>query len=164
MRHILGGLIAATAIVAMAPAAQATIFTPADTGNFKVTGGNPMTGDNTVTATFNDTLTTKGYFSDSFDFTIGGNGLGSGSVTTSASIFNSPTNLDLSSIMINGQSVDIQKTANGLLEYAAVSGFDIKAGVLNTITILALRAAMVRSRAPLRSIQPRRFLSWQPGA
>ena len=135
MRHILGGLIAATAIVAMAPAAQATIFTPADTGNFKVTGGNPMTGDNTVTATFNDTITTIGTFSDSFEFTIGGNGLGSGSVTTIASLFKSPTNLDLNTITVNGTMVAIAKTANGLYESAGISGFPIVAGALNTITI-----------------------------
>ena len=135
MRHILGGLIAATAIVAMAPAAQATIFTPADTGNFKVTGGNPMTGDNTVTATFNDTITTIGNFSDSFEFTIGGNGLGSGSVTTIASLFKSPTNLDLNTITVNGTMVAISKTANGLYESAGISGFPIVAGALNTITI-----------------------------
>lgn len=79
-------------------------------------------------------------FSDSFLFTIGppGGGLigtGSGSIITSTSVQFSSTDLDLTSVIVNGTPLTITRTAGGLIESSGTSNVNIFSGQLNNITV-----------------------------
>lgn len=140
-------VMAAASALAFASTASAAIITPGSPapGVFVVTG-NPFTGTSPVTATIGNTPQVGGTtaapvaFSDSFLFTIGpvGGGLigtGSGSITTSSSVLFSTTDLDLTSVIVNGVALTITRTAGGLLEGAGTSNVNIFSGQLNNITI-----------------------------
>lgn len=125
MKRFLQVLAAASAL-ALATTAEAAIITPgsAPPGVFVVTG-NPFTGTSPVTATIGNTpqvggtVATPVSFSDSFLFTIGPPGgaligTGSGSIITSTSLQFSTTDLDLTSVIVNGTPLTISRTAGGL--------------------------------------------------
>ena len=120
----------AVAAVAVAPAASATTF-PVGSPNF--TGSPGPNG--TFSGTFGNSGITVGNFSDSFTFTLPTNGLGSGTVTTSASILASPNDLDFTSVTINNMMASLTKLNGDLYEVAFAGGVPITGGVLNTITV-----------------------------
>ncbi|MFL6785506.1 MAG: FxDxF family PEP-CTERM protein [Sphingomicrobium sp.] len=112
--------------------------------------GNPFTGTSPVTATIGNTpnvggtVATPVNFSDDFQFTIGppGGGLigtGSGSLATSTSVLLSATDLDLTSILVNGTPITITRTGgtatNGLIETAGTANVPIFSGQLNHIVV-----------------------------
>nr|WP_314446864.1 FxDxF family PEP-CTERM protein [uncultured Sphingomonas sp.] len=149
MKRFLRVMAAATAL-AFASTASAAIITPGSPppGVFVVTG-DPFTGTSPVTATIGNTPQVGGTtaapvsFSDSFLFTIGppGGGLigtGSGSIITSSSLLFSTTDLDLTSVIVNGVALTISRTADGLIESAGASNVSIFSGQLNNITVTGI--------------------------
>lgn len=127
----------ATSSAQAAPAitcpAGAQCFTPGST-NFTVTPG----PQGTFSAFIGDSSIGAGNFTDIFTFTLPASGLGSGTVTTSASILGSVADLDFSSVTINGMTAPITSLAGGLYEAAFTSSVPITGGTLNTLTVSGL--------------------------
>ncbi|MCU6456134.1 FxDxF family PEP-CTERM protein [Sphingomonas sp. A2-49] len=130
MKKTILATMAAVAAFAAAPSASATTF-PVGSPNFT---GTPGPGG-TFSANFGNSGIATGDFSDSFTFTLPANGLGSGTVTTSASIFGSPNDLDFTSVTINNMMATLTKLNGGLYEVAFAGGVPITGGVLNTLTV-----------------------------
>lgn len=126
---ILATLATATALAAAAPAAATTF--PVGSANFTATPG----PNGTYSGSFGNSGIAAGAFTDLFTFTLPTDGIGSGSVTTSASIFQSPNDLDLTSVFINGTMAGLTKLSNGLFEVAFTNNVAITGGRLNTITV-----------------------------
>jgi hypothetical protein len=149
MKRFFKVCLAASALT-FASTATAAIITPGapPPGVFVVTG-NPFTGTSPVSATIGNTPQVGGTtalpvaFSDSFLFTIGppGGGLigtGSGSIITSTSLLFSATDLDFTSVLVNGTPLTINRLAGGLIESAGTSNVNIFSGQLNNITVTGL--------------------------
>lgn len=143
-------IFAAASALALSSTANAAIITPGSPppGVFVVTG-NPFTGTSPVTATIGNTPQVGGTvaapasFSDSFLFTIGPPGgaligTGSGSIITSTSLQFSATDLDLTSVIVNGVALTISRTGGGMIESSGTSNVNIFSGQLNNITITGL--------------------------
>uniref|UniRef100_UPI0035CC03D2 FxDxF family PEP-CTERM protein n=1 Tax=uncultured Sphingomonas sp. TaxID=158754 RepID=UPI0035CC03D2 len=117
---------------AMAPAAYAAnTFYPGDP-QFQVTG-DPFSG--TVSANIGDSGIAKGAFTDIFSFALGQTGLGSGSIATSSSIFGDLTDLDLTSVTVNGMAATRVASPQNLYESYFIFGVPITAGEVNNITV-----------------------------
>ena len=136
MKKFLAGATAIAAMVAMSPAAHAakTYYAPGSP-EFQISG-NPATGP--VSAGIQVSGIAAGDFDDVFSFTVGANGLGSGGLLTTASSFHGSTDLDFTSITVNGTSIPITTVGGGLAEFASLSGFKIAAGAVNTIEVTGL--------------------------
>lgn len=143
-------MFAAASALALASTSNAAIITPGSPppGVFVVTG-EPFTGTSPVTATIGNTPQVGGTvaapvsFTDSFLFTIGPPGgaligTGSGSIITSTSLLFSATDLDLTSVIVNGVALTISRTADGLIESSGTSNVSIFSGQLNNITVTGL--------------------------
>jgi PEP-CTERM motif len=116
---------------ALAPVASAATFIPGSP-NFQVTGNifsGPIAADfgNSGTSAPNTIL------QDIFQFIIPQNGVGSGAVTTGASVALSPNDTDLLSVFVNG--IAATKTVNGLSETFSISGVPITSGATNQIVV-----------------------------
>jgi len=122
--------LAAVAAFAVAPSAMATTF-PVGSPNFTASPG----PNGTFSANFGNSGIAAGAFTDLFTFTLPTSGLGSGTVTSSASFANSPNDLDFTSVFVNGTLADLTKLNNGLFEVAFTSSVPIIGGQLNTITV-----------------------------
>ncbi|WP_333574025.1 FxDxF family PEP-CTERM protein [Sphingomonas sp.] len=152
MKRYLTAVAAISASILGATAADAatTIITPSvqPAGTTFVVAGNPFSGP--VAATFGHTGIAAGDFTDLFQFTLGQDGTGSGSVTTSVTqtAFLMSTDLDITSVLFNGLNAertlfDLDNkvcTTRGVGSCGASESFAltdamVKAGVLNTITI-----------------------------
>lgn len=131
MRRSLIALYSAAALVAFTPAAHAVDFEPGD-ANFRVEGD---INDGPVTAFVGNAGIAAGNFTDRFLFIIDQNGVGSGSVSTSASLFGDVTDLDFTAVSINGTAATINRTSQGLFEVAFANGIDIISGVENTLVV-----------------------------
>lgn len=100
MNKILLGAFALAAVVA-SPAANAAVFTPANTANFSV---NYDADDGTISATIGNT-NLSGNFEDTFNFALLTDGVGSGGVSAT---FSSLKNMiKLTYVAINGTPLDI---------------------------------------------------------
>lgn len=135
-RFALSAMVAVAALGA-ATSAQAAVcptgaqcFTPGST-NFTVTPG-PA---GTFSAFIGNSSIAAGNFTDIFTFTLPASGLGSGTVTTSASILGSANDLDFTSVTINGMTAPITTLAGGLYEAAFTSSVPITGLSLNTLTV-----------------------------
>ncbi|MFA7439913.1 MAG: FxDxF family PEP-CTERM protein [Sphingomonadaceae bacterium] len=131
------GLLGALGIVSaaiFAPSASAAVFTPADP-NFTVVGD---INSGPISAFFGNAGIAAGNFQDTYLFTIDQFGTGSGSVTTSTTLLNSSTDLDLISVFVNGLAATKVVSADGLSETFSISNVPIFSGVLNTIEINGL--------------------------
>ncbi|RYF07343.1 MAG: hypothetical protein EOO77_25935 [Oxalobacteraceae bacterium] len=144
---ILAGMVAT---VVGAPAAYANVIcvpgncVDASTGkiapkaSFIVT---PMNVDSKyrgpISASLGNTVMSKGAFKDTFNFLLPTNGVGGGSVTTVAASFKGATDLDFTSVLINGVSATIFKTARGIVEVAFASDIPLSAG-MNLISVSGL--------------------------
>lgn len=158
MRKLVLSLLGASA-AAFATAANAVVIVP----------GAPLIGDPStsfivsptaasspsyvgpIAATIGHTGIAAGDFSDTFQFTIGQNGTGSGSLTTTVNVgdFLGVTDLDITSVVINGVINAIQTLRDidgnpcttegvgtcGATETFAANDVPIAAGVLNTIVV-----------------------------
>ncbi|UAK24096.1 FxDxF family PEP-CTERM protein [Sphingomonas nostoxanthinifaciens] len=127
------GLALATAVVPPAISAT-TIYTPGD-HEFQVTG-DPFSG--TVSATIGHTGISLGSFTDKFQFTLGQSGVGSGSLTTSTSLFEDITDLDISSVTVNGMAASSIVTPGNLVETYYLFGVPITLGALNEIVVTGM--------------------------
>jgi hypothetical protein len=87
-----------------------------------------------ITANLGDTVTKKGNFTDTFNFTLPTDGVGGVAVTTVAATFKGATDLDFTSVLINGAAASISKTLNGIVEIAFASGVSLSAGA-NSIVV-----------------------------
>jgi hypothetical protein len=87
-----------------------------------------------ITANLGDTVTKKGSFTDTFNFVLPTNGVGGVAVTTVAASFKGATDLDFTSVLINGATASISKTLNGIVEIAFLSGVSLSAGA-NSIVV-----------------------------
>ncbi|WP_267389279.1 FxDxF family PEP-CTERM protein [Sphingomonas sp. GC_Shp_3] len=87
-----------------------------------------------ISANLGNTITSKGAFTDTFNFLLPTNGVGGGSVTTVAAKFHGPTDLDFTSVLINGAAATISKSVNGIVEIASGAGIMLSAGA-NTILV-----------------------------
>lgn len=130
MKKLILTAVAAAAAFAVAPAASATTF-PFGTAPFTGTPG----PNGTFSASFGNSGIASGNFSDSFTFTLPTSGLGSGTVSTSASVLGSPNDLDLTSVTINNMAATLTKLSDGLFEVAFANMVPITAGQLNTLTV-----------------------------
>jgi hypothetical protein len=152
MMKAIFAVLAATSVLALTQPAIATVVlpgTPAVQGvpaPFFTVSGNPFTGTSPVTANIGDTIalgtiTTPYFFTDDFQFTIGpkpgGNfiGTGSGQVSTITGTFQSDTDLDFSTVTVNGVPVIPVSLLGGLYEFAFDSNVPIYSGVLNDIIV-----------------------------
>lgn len=122
---------AAAFAVALAPAANATTFTPGDPG-FSITGD---INSGTVSASLGNNGIAAGSFTDFFKFTLDQTGVGSGSISTSTSFLNSVTDLDISSVTVNGMTAAKSLSSDGLSEFFNISNVPITFGQLNTISV-----------------------------
>lgn len=138
-RFALSAMVAVAALGAATSAQAATCpvgaqcFTPG-TPNFTVTPG----PGGTFSAFIGNSSIATGNFTDIFSFTLPASGLGSGTVTTSASILGSANDVDFTSVTINGMNAPITVTAGGLFEVAFQSSVPITMGALNTLTVSGL--------------------------
>jgi hypothetical protein len=129
MKRLLLSTMSVVAAFAMAPVAQAAVFLPGDAA-FTV-AGNIASGP--VTATIGRSGITTGAFTDSFDFIINQVGLGSGTVSTNTTKLFSVTDLDISSVTINGLLAS--KIVAGTAEFFSISGVPISFGTINKIVV-----------------------------
>lgn len=132
---MIGGLVAGVAVIALAPAADATVFVNntyhiGDMPHFYLTSGTPFS--ESITANFGDGFSSPVQFDDKFEFTIPQNGLGSGSISTSFSSKNNK--LIITDLLING--VHFVVPSNGSGQFLAVNDIPILNGVLNTIEVI----------------------------
>lgn len=130
MKRLLTSTFAAVAALALAPAAQAANF-PVGSANFSASAG----PNGTFAGAFFNQGIAAGAFTDTFTFTLPINGIGSGTVTTSASLFGSPNDVDFTSVFVNNIVAPITRSNGNLFEVAFASSVPITAGVLNTITV-----------------------------
>ena len=120
-------LLLTAAAFAVAPAANAATFVPGDP-NFTVIG-DPFSGP---VSAFYGNGGLSGMFTDMFEFTLGQNGFGSGSISTSNS--GGATMVNFSSVVFNNGSMDFNvPIVNGL---GSLSGIPISSGALNTLTVM----------------------------
>ncbi|OAN63842.1 FxDxF family PEP-CTERM protein [Sphingomonas sp. TDK1] len=145
---------AAPALLASATVANAaTIITPSvqPTGTTFVVAGDIFKGP--IAATFGHTGIAAGEFTDIFQFTIPQNGVGSGSVTTGVTKggFGMMTDLDITSVMVNGRAAIRTLTdINGVFctdrsvgtcgagETFSVTDAMVKFGELNSVTVTGI--------------------------
>jgi hypothetical protein len=130
MKRIVAATLAAATMFVAAPAAYAATF-PVGGPNFTATPG----PDGTFAGAFFNTGIAAGTFSDTFTFTLPTNGVGSGTVTTSASTRFSANDLDFTSVFVNGIAADITRTSGGLFEVAFTNNIPIIANQLNSIVV-----------------------------
>ena len=143
-------VLAAVSALALSPSANAatTIITPSiqPVGTFFVVGGNIFSGP--ITASFGHAGIVAGAFTDLFQFTIPQTGMGSGSVTTGTTTFQGTTDLDFTSVLVNGLAAtptyrDVNNNVCttpgvgtcGSNETFAILSVPITFGVLNTISV-----------------------------
>ncbi len=136
-------LLAAASALALAPAAHAVTVLPGNPGMEPgatfVVSGNPFTGP--VSATFGRAGIGAGMFDDSFEFTIGADGLGSGSITSIlAGLPGNPTDLDFTEVTFsNGTTTFTVPTTNGgASEFGSLANIPIFAGQLNTLRVMGV--------------------------
>lgn len=125
---------AAAFAIALAPTANAADFTPGDPG-FSITGD---IASGTVSASLGNNGIAAGTFTDFFRFRIDQTGVGSGSISTSTSFINSATDLDISSVMVNGMTAAKTLSSDGLSEFFNISNVPIMFGQLNVISVTGL--------------------------
>ena len=90
-----------------------------------------------ISASFGNTVMSKGNFTDTFNFLLPTNGVGGGTVTTVAAKFHNATDLDFTSVLINGTAAAITKSFNGIVEFASSAGVSLPGG-MNSIVINGL--------------------------
>lgn len=138
--RIMASLMTAAAALALAPAAQAADIFPGNStfvpnASFIVTG-DPYTGP--VSATYGRSGLGVGTFTDNFIFTIGADGIGSGSITSIlAGLPGGATDLDFLDVKFdNGTQVfDILTSNGGSTESGGLANVPIFAGVQNTLSV-----------------------------
>ena len=151
MRRLFHAFAAVSASLLAATAAQSatTIITPSiqPPGTSFLVAGNIFSGP--IAASFGHTGIVAGAFTDLFQFTIPQNGVGSGSVITGTDAFLSTTDLDITSVTVNGLAALLVLrdsggnvcfvrggvTGCGATEGYSIAGVPITSLALNTINV-----------------------------
>ncbi len=76
-------------------------------------------------------------FKDTFNFLLPTSGVGGGSLTTIGATFEGPTDIDFTSVLVNGISATITKFAGGMIELAFANGVSLSGGA-NSIVVNGL--------------------------
>ncbi|WP_242153799.1 FxDxF family PEP-CTERM protein [Sphingomonas sp. BAUL-RG-20F-R05-02] len=109
--------------------------TLAPKASFEVTPSNvDASYRGSISANLGNTVTSAGAFTDTYNFLLPTNGVGGGSLTTVAAKFHGPTDLDFTSVLINGAAATISKSVNGIVEIASSAGVMLSAGA-NSIVV-----------------------------
>lgn len=87
-----------------------------------------------ISASIGNTITTLGAFTDTFNFELPRNGIGGGSVTTIAAAIGDATDINFTSVFINGAPGQIMTQLGGQIEIAFANSVNLFAGD-NTITL-----------------------------
>jgi len=132
-------LLMTAAAFAVAPAANAATIFPGNPDGvegayFNVTGD---INDGSISALFGRNGVAAGTYSDSFNFFIDQNGLGSGSITTIlAGLPMSSTDLDFTSVIFNNGMMDyVVDTTTGTTEQGGLANIPITFGTENSLTV-----------------------------
>ncbi|MEN2786461.1 FxDxF family PEP-CTERM protein [Sphingomonas qilianensis] len=131
MKNTLLGAAAFAAAICVSPVANAADFTPG-TPQFQVFG---EITNGTVSASIGNQGIAAGSFTDNFIFKLDQTGIGSGSLSTSTSIFRSVTDVDIVSVVINGLAATKIAGPNALVEFFSITGVPISFAATNTLTI-----------------------------
>jgi len=151
MKRALIALTAVSAFAYAAPAVAQTTILPCPSGNFAcyatqpvgtsfyVSGGNPMTGTEPLTASIGHTDIPTGNFTDLFKFTIGTAGqgqIGSGSGSVITFIVSGVANVDFTNVFFNNGTTDFFADPANITP-TSISIFDVPifGGALNTLHI-----------------------------
>jgi hypothetical protein len=131
MRKLLLVATVAAAALATPSVSSAAVFFPGDP-EFTTAGDTtpPITG--VVTARIGREFVPAGSFTDTYTFIVDVDGFGSGTVGTSLS--GPSTDINFSSITINGITIPITGQ-NTDVEFAGLSGFQLFAGAVNELII-----------------------------
>ena len=130
MKNLVALALVAAASTGVASSAAAATF-PVGSRNFRAT---PGAGGSFSGAFFNRGIR-AGAFTDTFTFTLPIDGMGSGTVTTSVTDLGSASDVDFTSVFINGVAAEITRTAGGAFEVAFVNSVPIVAGELNRLVV-----------------------------
>jgi hypothetical protein len=76
-------------------------------------------------------------FTDVFNFLLPVSGTGGGSITNIAASFEGSTDIDFTSVLVNGIAATINKMAGGIVELAFATGVPLNAGA-NSISVTGL--------------------------
>jgi opacity protein-like surface antigen len=128
MKKFLLGAAMALATIAVAPAANAAVFTPVNVKNFSV---NFEADDGSISATIGNTGL-AGMFEDVFNFNLLTNGIGSGGI--SASFSSLKNKITLTYVAINGTPIEIDTSMKTGFTSAEAAGVNLLAGK-NSIVI-----------------------------
>lgn len=146
IHKVIFGMVIPT-ILAISPAEANVVCTPgncvvAGTGKiapkaiFNVSSSTPYSSGS-ISATLSNTVTSKGNFTDTFNFVLPANGTGGVSITTLAASFKGATDLDFTSVLVNGTPATIQTVAKGMVEFAFTEGLNLLNGS-NSISVSGL--------------------------
>lgn len=134
------GASAATTVITPCPAGSLVCMAAQPAGTtFSVTGGNPMSGTDPLTASIGHNGIATGDFTDLFQFRIGteGQGLigtGSGSVITF--LFGDVANVDFTNVFVNNGMADFFATVSGTTANSVtITGVPIFGGATNTLHV-----------------------------
>lgn len=133
MKNYLMGAAMALATIAVAPAANATVFTPANVKNFSV---NFDSDDGTISATIGNTGL-SGMFEDVFNFNLLTDGIGSGGI--SATFTSLKNKITLTFVSINGTPLDIDVSKKTGFTSVEAAGINLMAGK-NSIIVRGMAA------------------------
>ena len=125
------GMIVGAAIAMAASPSQAATFIPGSP-EFRVIGN---ISNGPVAASIGNTIDFVGDFTDTFLFRIDQFGTGSGSITSGTTALLSSTDLDIISVMVNGQPALKSFSSDGLTERFDISNVQILSGELNSIVV-----------------------------
>lgn len=110
----------------------------APSANFTVSPSNVgPTYRGPISANLGNTVTTKGAFTDTFNFVLPAASIGGAAVTTLAASFHGATDLDFTSVLVNGVAASIAKIGQGMVEVAFAPNVSFAAGP-NSIVVNGL--------------------------
>ena len=130
MKRMLFSAVGVAMAMAAAPS-QAATFIPGQPG-FAVIGN---IDNGPVAASIGNTIDFAGAFTDTFLFRIDQFGFGSGSLSSGTTALLATTDLDISSVVVNGRAAAKTFSDDGLTEFFNISGVPIYTGVLNSIVV-----------------------------
>jgi hypothetical protein len=130
-------MIGKTALGAMAIALSMAGASAANAADFGAADMNIEFGlGGTITATFGNSGITEGSFTDTYTFRIPGDGVGSGSIITTADFIGGINDTDLLSVFVNG--IEMTGLVIGQNESGFINNIPIVADAFNTIVISGL--------------------------
>lgn len=127
------------ALFVVAGPASAAVYVPGDP-EFRISTepGKTIFNSPVINGVIGVLPSAAGTFTDDFEFIIPQNGIGSGSVTTTANLTTSSNYIKFLSVFFNGGAVPISVTtpaSGGVMQTAGLTNVPIMEGMLNTIAV-----------------------------